>query len=87
MNTFYFNTGVIPHNVSNFPYEYHKKIGNIIRNTLLIPFECEAPENSTLLYLCNNDKLPESNYENIGVFPVFNTNMCSKFAYFRLNTN
>ena len=27
MNTFYFNTGVNPSNISNFPYEYHKKVG------------------------------------------------------------
>lgn len=54
MNTFYFNTGVRPHTIHNpeFPYEYHKKVGNVIRNGVFqIPFDCDVPENATLMFL------------------------------------
>ena len=86
MNTFYFNTGVRPHTIHNpeFPYDYHKKQGHIIRNTLLIPFDCEAPKNATLLFLCDNPNLPNSQQENVLVAPVSNTTMHSKYAYFRI---
>ena len=49
MNTFYFNTGVRPETVHNpsFPYEYHKKVGNVIRGGVLqCPFDCDAPEDA-----------------------------------------
>ena len=84
MNTFYFNTGVRPHTVSNFPYEYHKKMGHVIRDTLLIPFDCEAPKDAVLMFLCPHNDLPESKLENVKVFKVFNTSMTSDYAYFRI---
>lgn len=87
MNRFYFNTGVRPYNINNFPFEYHKKVGNVIsgNGVLLCPFDCDAPENSTLMFLCDNPNLPESKAETVGVFEVFNTSLVSKYAYFRLN--
>lgn len=82
MNRFYFNTGVKPSNVSNFPYEYHSEIGNVIRGTLLIPFDCDVPKDSKLMFLCDsNDACLES--ENVVVTEVFNSNMNSKYAYFK----
>lgn len=84
MNTFYFNTGVRPENVINFPYEYHRKNGNVIRGTLLNPFDCEAPENATLMFLCSNPDLTEAKADNVQVFEIFNTKLASKYAYFRI---
>ncbi len=84
MNTFYFNTGVKPSNVLNFPYDYHRKVGNVIRGTLLIPFDCDVPDTATFLFACNTPDLPESKNNNVQVAEMFNTNMCSKFAYLRL---
>ena len=87
MNTFYFNTGVRPHTISNpsFPYEYHKKQGHKIdRGTLEIPFDCDAPENASVLFLCSDPELPDSKARNIIVREVFNTTMCSKYAYLRI---
>jgi hypothetical protein len=85
MNTFYFNTGVRPETVHDFPYEYHKEQGHIIRGTLAIPFDCEAPKDATLMFLCDNPNLPESTLKNVAVFPVSNTSMASKYAYFRVS--
>jgi len=87
MNTFYFNTGVRPETVHNpsFPYEYHKKVGNVIRGGVLqCPFDCDAPEDAQLMFLCDNPELPESKAENVIVREVFNTSMISKYAYFRI---
>lgn len=83
MNTFYFNTGVRPETVSNFPYDYHRKQGHKIRGTLLIPFDCEAPKNDTLMFLCDNPNLKEASLDNVTAYPVSNTTMLSKCAYFK----
>lgn len=86
MNTFYFNTGVKPETVFNpsFPYEYHRKKGNIIRNTLLIPFDCDAPKNAKFIMSCDNPNLSEIKSKNVIVREMFNTNMLSKYAYFEI---
>ncbi|MDA3779891.1 MAG: hypothetical protein PF487_06685 [Bacteroidales bacterium] len=91
MNRFYFNTGVKPNNsvnskyVSKFPFEYHKKIGNVIRGGVLqCPFDCDAPKNAKLMFLCNNPELDEGKAENVIVREVFNTSMSSKYAYLRI---
>jgi len=87
MNTFYFNTGVNPNNVINFPYEYHKKVGNVIRGGVLqCPFDCDAPEDASLMFLCDNPNLDESKASNVIVVPVSNTSMVSKYAYFRIKS-
>ena len=86
MKTFYFNTGVRPENVPNFPYNYHKEKGHKIMGTLCIPFDCEAPDNAALMFLCDNPELPESKFDNVSVYPVFNTSMVSKYVYFRINS-
>ncbi len=81
MKTFYFDTGVKPYNhtprVSIMP-------GNVVRGgTLQIPFDCEnVPENATFLYACDAENA--SLDENIICREMTNTNMLSKFAYFRL---
>jgi hypothetical protein len=86
MNKFYFNTGVNPSNVINFPYDYHKEKGDVIRGTLLIPFECDAPADATFMFACDNPNLPEAQNNNIIVREMFNTNMQSKYAYFELKS-
>ena len=78
MKTFYFNTGVKAYNSS-----YMAK--NDIRNChgeRLIPFDCDnVPENATLKYLCDNPDL-EQYGANMIIKELFNTTMCSKYAYF-----
>ena len=87
MNTFYFNTGVQTLNISNFPYEYHKEVGNVISSNgvLQCPFDCDAPKDAALMFLCDNPDLPESKAENIIVREVFNSSMASKYAYLIIN--
>ena len=79
MNKFYFNTGVKPW--------YSPKLNEgevFINNEKHISFEADAPVNAQLMFLCDNPELPESKSNNVLVKEVFNTTMCSKFAYFRL---
>lgn len=81
MQKFYFNTGVVPHKVPNFPYEYHKKQGDEIRGTLLIPFYCEdVPAGAVFKFACDNPDLPEA--KSMLVREIHNSNLISKFAYF-----
>jgi hypothetical protein len=83
---FYFNTGVRPETVFNppFPYEYHKKIGNVIRGTLLIPFDCnDVPENATFKCAASNPNLYD-NIPNIIVRKIVGGNLLSEYAYFIL---
>lgn len=81
MKTFYFNTGVKPYN-----HTRHVPImsGNVVRGgTLQIPFDCEnVPENATFLYACDAENA--SLDENVICREMKNTNMVSKFAYFRV---
>jgi len=82
MNTFYFNTGVKPQNINNFPYEYHRKKGHVIRKTLLIPFDCDVPKDSEFLFASNYSNI-ELN-DDMVVREIHNSTMLSKYAYFRL---
>lgn len=87
MKTRYFNTGVRAYHVTNFPFEYHKEQGHRIdaNGVLSIPFDCEAPDNAKLMFLCNNPELPESKNDNVLVVSVSNTTMISKYAYFKVS--
>ena len=89
MRVFYFNTGVKPANIFNppFPYEYHKKVGNVIKDGVLqTPFECEdVPEGETFMFACDNPALSESKATNVIVREIHNSNLVSKYAYFRIN--
>jgi hypothetical protein len=80
MKTFYFNTGVRPGASPLY--------GNQIwRNgTKQIPFGVSdnIPDNASLMFLCSNPNLPESKIPSVVVEPVFNTDMCSKYAYFKV---
>jgi len=80
MNTFYFNTGVTPQNNQNLWRDQVWKNG-----VKQIPFDADAPSDAELLFLCNNPHLPEADTPNVLVREVFNTSMCSKYAYFRLH--
>lgn len=84
MNTFYFNTGVQTRNIPNFPYEYHKKIGDVISSNGVLqrPFDCDAPKNAILKFLCNNPNLDNEKGNGVEVFEIFNTSLVSKYAYF-----
>ena len=89
MNTFYFNTGVRPETIHNpdFNYEYHAKLrpANIIKNgTLQIPFDCAAPQDAKVIFLCDIPTLPESQCPGVIVREVSNTTMISKYAYLRV---
>lgn len=83
---FYFNTGVRPENCFNppFPYEYHKKIGNVIRGTLLIPFDCnDVPENATFKFAASNPNIDDAeNNPKVIVREIVGGNLLSKYAYF-----
>lgn len=84
MKTFYFNTGVRPETVNNpsFPYEYHEKIGNVIRGTLLIPFKCnKVPKGATFAFACDNPDLNPGQY--IVREIIDSPGMASKYAYFK----
>lgn len=85
MKTFYFNTGVRPETVLNFPYEHHRKVGNVIRGTLLIPFECDnVPDDATFMYACGKNDLPILGRADVICREIVGGNMCSKYAYFTL---
>lgn len=82
MKTFYFNTGVKPSNVVNFPYDYHQRVGNKIMGTLVIPFDCEdVPEGAKFAFACNN---PELKGDNQICREIHNSNLVSKYAFFDL---
>jgi len=79
MNTFYFNTGVLPQNCNGLTK------GQVWRGgTKQIPFDCDAPQDAKLMYLCNNPNLDTAKYPNVIVREIFNTTMISKYAYFRV---
>ena len=78
---FYFNTGVKPENISNFPYEYHRSVGNVIRGTLCIPFDADdVPDNAE--FVCCTDHI-EQYKDRFIIAEVRNTSMVSKYAIFK----
>lgn len=79
MNKFYFNTGVRLKSGSSLWKDQVWRNG-----TKQIPFECEAPENATLMFLCHNPDLPESKIPGVIVCKVYNSSMTSDYAYFRI---
>lgn len=82
MKIFYFNTGVRTYNFPDFPYDYHKAVGNVISpaGILQIPFECEdVPEGATFEFACDNPDLHHNHYL---VREIISGNMLSKYAYF-----
>ena len=76
--TFYFDTGVKPYGHTNPPYKL--SAGHVIRGTVQIPFECEAPENAFFKFACDN---PEAGK---GLFcaEILSGAMVSKYAFFSL---
>lgn len=79
MRTMYFDTGCTP---ENSPGLYK---GQVWKNgTKQIPFDVDAPENATLLFL--SDKLDDETtlIPGIIVREVFNTSMLSRYAYLRV---
>ena len=84
MKTFYFNTGVTPFGHSNPPMTLGA--GEVWRGgTKQIPFDCkDVPDNASFMFACDNPSLRESTYENVIVREIFNSTLCSKFAYFKV---
>ena len=81
MTTFYFNTGVQPHNNPNL---FGKQVWK--GGTKQIPFDCkDVPAHSTFLFACDNPNMKELECNEIIVREIFNSDLCSKYAYFRLN--
>lgn len=81
MKTFHFNTGVQPHK-HNPSVKIHK--GQIFRGgTIQITFDCDnVPDKAEFKFACDNPELRESKYENWIVREIFNSMLCSKYAYF-----
>lgn len=81
MKTFYFNTGV---RYSDYPFLYGKQVAR--GGTKQIPFDVSdtIPDDASLMFLCNNPELPESKIPNVAVTRVYNTDLFSKYAYFKL---
>jgi hypothetical protein len=85
MKTFYFDTGVRPETVHSppFAWDYHKRIGNVVRDTLLIPFQCEGvPENAIFKFACDFPEADKSGQ--LLVVPIVGGNMLSKYAFFKV---
>lgn len=81
MKTFYFNTGVRPY-IHNPPVRV--QTGDIVSSNgvLLVPFQCEdVPDNSIFQFCCNN--IPPGS-ESLLKREMFNTNMVSKYAFFKV---
>lgn len=78
MRKFNFNTGV------KIWVNPHIKGGIDSGNgTVVIPFECDVPENATFLYACDNPNLhPQT--PNIIVAEIHNSELASKYAYFNV---
>lgn len=83
MNTFYFNTGVKPRSVTNWPGLFGNQI---LRDTVLIPFNCDAPKSAVFQFACDYADLPESRFGDWLVCEIAKPNKCmlSKYAYFRI---
>lgn len=79
MKTFYFDTGVI---YANYPSLFGNQV--VRGGTKQIPFDADVPEDAQLMFLCDHPDLRESKAPNVMVVPVFNTDMVSKYAYFRV---
>lgn len=82
MKTFYFKTGVVP-SKHNPPVKLGP--GQIMqRGTMVTPFDCDnVPDNATFMFACDNPNLPDSTYKGIIVRPIFNSTLCSSYAYFK----
>jgi len=84
MNTFFFNTGVVPFH--NPPVKLSE--GQVWRDgTKQIPFDCDnVPENAVFMFACDNPDLQEYKDpgETVIVRLIHNSTLCSKYAYFRV---
>jgi hypothetical protein len=73
--------------VTNFPYEYHSKVGNVVQGngTLVIPFECEeVPEGAKFMYAGASPIISIAS-ETIIIREIVGGNVLSKYAYFKIN--
>ena len=83
MNTFYFNTGVVPYGHSNPPIGLTK--GQVWRGgTKQIPFDADAPKKSILLFASDNPNCIEKIIPGVIVCEIFNTSLIGKYAYMKV---
>lgn len=82
MRKFYFNTGV---RVGSFNPPVKLGKGEILspNGIKLIPFSCEdVPSNAIFMFACSNPKLKESEISTVIVRKIYNSSLCSEYAYF-----
>lgn len=78
MRTMYFDTGCTP---ANSPHLFK---GQVWRNgTKQIPFDVDAPESATLMFLCSNPNEPEALMPGVIVRKVHSTYLENYYAYLR----
>ena len=79
MKTFYFNSGVKPWVRS--PGE-----GEVLLNgEIQTPFECfNVPDRAIFMFACSDNKLDEANSSNVIVRKIYNSTLCSDYAYFTI---
>lgn len=84
MKTFYFNTGV---RFADYPTLYGRQVNR--GGVKQIPFDVAdtVPDNAVLLFLCDYPDLRESKQEGVIVEPVYNTDIISTYAYFKIPAN
>ena len=83
MNTFYFNTGVVPYD--HTPPVILGKGEVWCGGVKQVPFDCDnVPDHATFMFACDNPDLREAHQPNFIVRPIFNSVLCSKFAYFKI---
>jgi hypothetical protein len=85
LNKFYFNTGVRPTLREGSEIISIKLFRDQVwkGGTKQIPFECEAPEGSVLMFCCDIPDLPESKIDGVIVCEIFNSSIISKYAYMK----
>ena len=79
MKKFFFDTGVRPRNNPNL-------FGNQVwkGGTKQIPFSCEnVPDGSEFMFGANRPDQPESKLDRVIVREIHNSDLLSKYAYFR----
>ena len=78
MRKFYFNTGVKVWVNPNIKGGIADSTG-----TVVIPFECDVPEDAIFMYACDDPNLhPE--WPNVIVAEIKNSELYSKYAYFTI---
>jgi len=81
MKTFYFDTGV---KFSSYPFLCGNQVNR--GGNKQIPYDVadDVPNNAELIFICDTPDLPEAKAEYVIVRPIFNSDIISKYAYFKI---